>query len=46
MGTSRLRMIAHNHLTIVPVVTQMRDLKLDRLLHGTQMHWQMGGVGD
>jgi hypothetical protein len=37
-------MIADYHLTIMPVVAQMRDLKLDRLLHGTQMHRQVWGV--
>jgi hypothetical protein len=42
---SSLRMIGHNHLTFVPVVSHSLDLIFDGLLHGTKMYGQVRRVG-
>mmetsp|Transcript_38687 Transcript_38687/g.66886 ORF Transcript_38687/g.66886 Transcript_38687/m.66886 type:complete len:386 (-) Transcript_38687:1797-2954(-) len=44
-ASRELRMIRHQHITFFQIVTPVLDLIPDGLRHGSQMHWQVRGIG-
>jgi hypothetical protein len=46
MAAPRTGVVAEQYVTRVEVSPQVLDLELHSLLHGTQMHRDVGGIGD